>query len=172
MSQNRTKRRRWPWLVLCLVLLPSAGLVAWKLRPLTADERAMVGTWRAPGIEAGRLSPVFPETTYRADRRWEFRVRSQTAQRTPPTFVSTGTWSAARGRLVMTYDSTVPLSWSNTRQIVRDFLQGGGRTTSSTYLFRGPDTLSVANGENSQVPWTRVRDAQDSTNALSGSLPR
>lgn len=45
MSETVTRRRRWPWVVLAVLLLLVAGPLAWKYRPLNATERKLVGVW-------------------------------------------------------------------------------------------------------------------------------
>lgn len=45
MSETVTRRRRWPWVVLAMVVLLVAGPLAWKYRPLNATERKLVGVW-------------------------------------------------------------------------------------------------------------------------------
>ena len=45
MSETVTRRRRWPWVVLAVVVLLVAGPLAWKYRPLNATERKLVGVW-------------------------------------------------------------------------------------------------------------------------------
>jgi len=42
-------RRRWPWAILAVVLLLVGGPIAWRLRPLNAAERTLIGFWVVEG---------------------------------------------------------------------------------------------------------------------------
>jgi len=52
MTETGRRRRRWPWVVLAVVLLLVGGPIAWRFRPLNATERKLVGIW------ASASSPV------------------------------------------------------------------------------------------------------------------
>lgn len=45
MSETTKKRRRWPWVILVALVLLIGGPIAWRCRPLTAVERAILGKW-------------------------------------------------------------------------------------------------------------------------------
>lgn len=47
MTETVQRRRRWPWMLLAALVLSIGGPVVWRLRPLNAEERAVVGVWTA-----------------------------------------------------------------------------------------------------------------------------
>lgn len=91
MTENVKKRRRWPWLILAATLILVCGPTVWRLRPLNATERRLVGSW-SPEHDS-RLG-VF---TFRADRAFCWTH--------PNGFVAAkGSWSASARSLVIDYE--------------------------------------------------------------------
>lgn len=63
-------KRRWPWVVLAVVVLFAGPPLAWRYRPLNATERRLVGTWITPqALEVYRFTP---------DRRFQYTWVTQT----------------------------------------------------------------------------------------------
>jgi len=109
MAEIARRCRRWPWLIIPAILL--GGLIAWRCRPLNAEERRLVGIWRrVSGPE------LIDELTLSADRSfipWISLV---------PSLEPKGKWFASEGRLwLRSQHSRMPLR----RQIAAYFGFGG-----------------------------------------------
>ena len=55
MTAIAVRRRRWPWVVISVVLLIVGVPLAWKFRPLNATERKLVGVWSRPKWPGKRI---------------------------------------------------------------------------------------------------------------------
>lgn len=87
MAETSNKRRRWLWLILSVGLIFIGAPIAWRLRPLNALERRLVGKWQT--FYGPYLSPS-PAFAMHADR--TFRIGERT-----------GHWHASDGKLFISY---------------------------------------------------------------------
>lgn len=123
------KRRRWKWYVLAAVVLVGLSPFLWRLRPLTADERSLIGTWRE--VRSG----VYIQFT--ADRRFSGYSGASIEQ--------SGTWRLSPGHLTMIHDG-LPFSWS--WRDVLPWLQGTrGTPVNHVLKFTGTTEMSWDAGD-------------------------
>lgn len=85
------RRRRWPWVALAALVLLIVGPIAWRFRPLNADERALVGHWQGAG-------PATQVWEFDADRRWRIRSTETNSADT------CGNWTATSTAISFTQD--------------------------------------------------------------------
>lgn len=161
MSVTVKKRRRWPWIVLAVVLLLVALPVAWRLRPLSATERSLVGRWKSTdGVSSFHLS---------ADRRfhWEsvddqfVHGLSATHRSQPLLFhlvdsrmlTMDGVWSAGKSSISfrddVDHDNFVFLSWLGR---ARAYVASPFSSTAAV-LWHTPDRFELCGQE-----FTRVQE--------------
>lgn len=133
------RRRRWPLVIAAIVLILVAAPLAWQLRPLTADERALVGHWRS-------VTPSNADYFLSADRR--FRITFDAAIAPDRQFVR-GTWTA--------YDSSFHVRarpsgspWRN--PLRRCYAWITAPTESAKIRFDGPDRFWMEKVEFVRVP--------------------
>lgn len=104
MSETVTRRRRWPWVVLAVLLLLVAGPLAWKYRPLNATERKLVGAW-APVSEPNNRVRFM--ATHRVGRNSRSRVLLPTGgvEDDIRHFEEFASWTANSNELRLTLDT-------------------------------------------------------------------
>jgi len=134
MNETVRKRRRWPWVVLAVVLLLIGGPIGWQLRPLTATERQLVGRW---GPSTGVVMYHF-----RADRRFSIQDFG-------------GTWHVSSGSIIFHQDPTDTAGYS---PIVRAkiYVQRILNSTSYPLRFDGPNQITL-----NKMPLTAFRNGTD-----------
>lgn len=94
MTETGKRRRRWSWMVLAAVLILISGAIAWRLRPLNAAERSLVGLW-VPATWSDDLGPALE---FRSDRRFTAKPRIQGY------IPFSGSWNASASDITMRRD--------------------------------------------------------------------
>jgi len=84
MTEIAKRRRRWPWVVLAVLLLVVGGPIAWQFRPLNTAEKALVGRWTITGPQEA--------IEFRPDRRFLLRG------------IPAGSWSASETSLSVRHE--------------------------------------------------------------------
>ena len=88
------KRRRWPWVVLGLLLLVIGVPIAWRFRPLNSEEKRLVGRWRSePTFDGAAIVAYHFADSRRYTFSGVFREES-------------GTWQMSEGVLTFQPDRT------------------------------------------------------------------
>lgn len=87
MAETSINRRRWLWLILSAVLILIGGPIVWRLRPLNALEKRLVGEWQYYRGLYNSPSVAFTLHADRTIRRGE----------------STGHWHASDGKLFLSF---------------------------------------------------------------------
>lgn len=118
MSDIVKKRRRWPWVILAVLLLLVGAPIAWRLRPLNETERSVIGTWRCEHDYA------IDYETFTSDRRLTIRTDNFA---TGDSETVTGTWYAANGVLYTSIDRFGPWTPSSILSQIDAMLQTEGR---------------------------------------------
>lgn len=141
------KRRRWPWVVLAALLIVGGGPIAWRLRPLNAEERSVIGIWRCRVPHAPSTFTI----TFTDDRRY-LLVRGNFQD------TEEGNWFLSGDRLTCSAKIPGPLfhrfDWS-----VGDILHGVSRRRRWLIAFETADRMQV----------TEIADPRRITRATSGS---
>lgn len=121
MTESGTKRGRWPWIALATAVLFVGGPLAYRLRPLNAAERSLVGHWAASS-NIDELSAIYySDRTFKMDG-------------------LVGSWSASNSaistRTPMAFSETAGMPWQH-----RVSLYLGSRLFADTVEIRwdGPD---------------------------------
>lgn len=108
------KRRRWPYVLAALAVLLVAPF-AWKLRPLTATERSLLGTWRYRAAP----QPILLRLT--ADRRCTELQEGWS----PEITIGSGDWHMVGSDLVISPDSLLPpVRWDTLPYHIQRILRG------------------------------------------------
>lgn len=101
MMETVKRRRRWPWLILTVVLIAIGGPLAWRYRPLNAEEKRLVGTWSSlPPYEGAAIRTYHFADSRRYTEGYVFGP-------------VVGEWSMSRGVLTFRPDRSEPLSLSD-----------------------------------------------------------
>jgi len=144
MSDTGNRRRRWPWLILALGLLVIGVPLVWRLRPLNATERALVGSWScdAPKAEL-QFSPYHQ---FQGAIFWKLDVPQLRGELQET--VHGATWSATNSRIEIRHSR---LKLSNIRQygfrwVLQDILTGGELRVMKLQV-DGPDKIIVEGHE-------------------------
>lgn len=153
MTETVRKRRRWPWMALAVVLLLVGGPIAWRFRPLNANELRLIGPWHEYlGHQQFRLT---------SDRR--FTIQERVASNNGDIIILTrsGSWSCRGDRLDMQLDE----SWKELgrRMLGRhpfEYLYSGEITWQSKDEFKLLVTTRSprVNWERGYVDWLRGSD--------------
>lgn len=143
MTEALKKRRRWPWVLVALVLMTAASF-AWRSRPLNEMERALVGEWRS--ADPDRKLHVAIQLA--ANRRYRTTVSGN------ETGTGTGRWTARGNTICFGQDVSF---WGETGMPWRIRFQNCFNTllTVETVDFRvdGPDRVWLEGHE-----FVRVHD--------------
>ena len=124
-------RRRWILFGTAVLLLMLGAPWAWRYRPMSARERALLGTWRLSSMSPS----LCDEFTFTRDRCF-------TARSVKSGWEVTGTWRGSANEVLMfTPYPPLPIGWAVAEVYVRRFLDGQleGETAGS---FPYPDTSS------------------------------
>ena len=138
MNSVARRDRRWRWWLLALALLITAGPMIGRWRPLTATERALVGTWSnsTPGAKL----------QFSLDRRvdGQFYLKADRLGEPFALFVNGGTWCVVGDSMRIHRPRSV---LSDIRQSgFRSFLQGlatDSHTDVLTLRIEGPDQIAI-----------------------------
>jgi hypothetical protein len=96
MTEIVPKRRRWLWLIVATAFALIGGSIVWRLRPLNATERRLLGSWSPTHTAQGPFTFCEDRTFY-----WSH----------PNGFVaSRGTWSCSENSLELAFDHDGGLS--------------------------------------------------------------
>lgn len=102
-TETIPRRRRWPWVLLVVVLLLIGGPTAWRFRPMNATELALVGRW----------------TWSQQGNTCDFEANRRYALKRPGVVVATGRWSASASSLRLSPDATGSLGLASWRTTLR-----------------------------------------------------
>lgn len=97
MTETVKRRRRWPWVVLTTVLIAVAWPLAWRYRPLNAEEQRLVGTWRSLPAYDGAAIRTYQFTN---SRRYSRYTESGF-------FEDSGTWQMSKGVVTFHRDRSI-----------------------------------------------------------------
>ena len=133
------KRRRWPWLVLAVLLLWGGAVAVQRLWPLSFDERRLLGTWVLADSSWGSAETT--RITFTPDRRF-FRSGSEADPRIG-SLPAHGGWACPQGQLSLV-ESPPPrrLHWSIVKAYWNRLLRGG-RKASQQVEFEAPDRVRL-----------------------------
>jgi hypothetical protein len=140
------RRRRWPWVILTVILLLVGGSVAWNLRPLNANERAMVGLWKN-----GPSYRVFT-----ANRRY---VVYEPAPGGSVRKIASGSWYVENDRLGCCMDMRTAGRWSDIRWSLLLLIKPVKRTEIGKLRIDGRDNFVLEMDDMrppSRAPFARV----------------
>lgn len=131
MTEIVKRRRRWPWVVLAAMLIVCGGPVAWRFRPLSAEERSVIGIWRCRVPRAPSTFTI----TFTDDRRYLLlRGNHQSEEE--------GQWSISGDRL--TCSAEIPgLLAHRFDEYVGDILNGVSRRRQWLVAFETADRMRV-----------------------------
>ena len=143
MTETVKKRRRWPWVILAAVLLLVGGPIAWRLRPLNATERRLVGTWTP---EDPAMTPELLPFTLKPDRTLFYSALGGTL-----TFP--GRWDATSETIEIQMDPDPDRSDPIIPRLLRLYRQLSGQHR-RPLLFDNDDTIELEGIPFKRVPTT------------------